>query len=76
MKFEQTECSESLAYKIQTPGITQKEPYNKIFKITALCPNWIHVDTRGEGKGRIVVNCHCQRTTNAVSFTLNLLQVC
>jgi len=29
MKMEQTECSEKLAYKIQTPGgITQKKTYN------------------------------------------------
>jgi len=25
MKMEQTECSETSAYKIQTPGITQKK---------------------------------------------------
>jgi len=29
MKMEQTECSETSAYKIQTPGgITQKKAYN------------------------------------------------
>ena len=28
MKMEQTECSEMLAYKIQTLGITQKKEYN------------------------------------------------
>jgi hypothetical protein len=28
MKMEQTECSETLAYKIQAPGITQKKEYN------------------------------------------------
>jgi len=76
MKIEQTECSETLAYKIQTPGITQKKPYNMFYKITALCPDCIHVDTRGEGNRKTVVKSHCQRTTNAVSFTLNLLQVC
>ena len=26
--MEQAECSEMLAYKIQTPGITQKKAYN------------------------------------------------
>jgi hypothetical protein len=26
-KMEQTECSETWAYKIQTPGITQKKAY-------------------------------------------------
>jgi hypothetical protein len=29
MKMEQTECSETSAYRIQTPGITQKKTYNK-----------------------------------------------
>jgi len=28
MKMEQTECSETSAYKFQTPGITQKKAYN------------------------------------------------
>jgi hypothetical protein len=28
MKMEQTECSETSAYKIQMPGITQKKAYN------------------------------------------------
>ena len=28
MKMEQTECSETSAYKLQTPGITQKKAYN------------------------------------------------
>jgi len=28
MMMEQTECYETLAYKIQTPGITHKKPYN------------------------------------------------
>ena len=28
MKMEQTECSETSAYKIQTPGITQKKTYD------------------------------------------------
>jgi hypothetical protein len=28
MKMEQIECSETPAYKIQTPGITQKKTYN------------------------------------------------
>jgi len=28
MKMEQTECSETSAYKLQTPGITQKKTYN------------------------------------------------
>jgi len=28
MKMEQTECSETSAYKIQTPGITHKKTYN------------------------------------------------
>jgi len=29
--MEQTECSETSAYKIQTPGITQKNTYNFAF---------------------------------------------
>jgi len=28
MKMEQTECSETSAYKIQTPGIYPKKAYN------------------------------------------------
>jgi len=28
MKMEKTDCSETSAYKIQTPGITQKKAYN------------------------------------------------
>jgi len=28
MKIEQTECSETLAYNIQMPGIYQEEIYN------------------------------------------------
>jgi hypothetical protein len=28
MKMQQTECSETSAYEIQTPGITQKKAYN------------------------------------------------
>jgi len=30
MNMEQTECSETSAHKIQTPGITQKKAYNKV----------------------------------------------
>jgi hypothetical protein len=28
MKMEQTQCSETLAFKLQTPGITQKKANN------------------------------------------------
>ena len=31
MKMEQTECSETLAYKIQTLGFAQKNAYNTRF---------------------------------------------
>ena len=31
MKMEQREFSETSAYNIQTPGITQKKAYKKIF---------------------------------------------
>jgi hypothetical protein len=37
MKMEQTECSEMLAYKIQTPGITQKKAYNIFEDIKKHC---------------------------------------
>jgi hypothetical protein len=30
MKMEQIECSETSAYNIQTPGITQKKTYKKV----------------------------------------------
>jgi len=30
MEMEQTECFETSAYKIQTPGITQKKTYNML----------------------------------------------
>jgi hypothetical protein len=32
-----TECSEMSAYKIQTPGITQKKTYNKLKDVTITC---------------------------------------
>ena len=32
MKMEQTEYSETSAYKIQTPGITQKKAYNIVVR--------------------------------------------
>jgi len=35
VEMEQTVCSETLAYKIQTPGITQKKAYNN--KIILYC---------------------------------------
>jgi hypothetical protein len=35
MKMEQKEWSETSAYKIQTPGNTQKKTYNKFLYVAA-----------------------------------------
>jgi len=54
MKIEQRECSETLAYKIQTPGITQKKPYNMVFKSLHYVPTGYTLTHTAKGTGELL----------------------
>ena len=65
MKMEQTQCSETLVCKIQTPRITQKKAYNSSLVLNILWyPLILH-------KVRVFLTCLVRQTEEHLEIKLN-----